>query len=63
MTLTDNFVVDVGRTLVKPWKEDVSPWTAIAVALLFFFLVWWATDALLIHGKLLKAAEALLETE
>jgi hypothetical protein len=60
MTLDDNIVVDVGRTLVKPWKDDI-PWqSAMAVTVVFVLLVWWATDALLIHGRLLKAAEALI---
>jgi hypothetical protein len=60
MTLQDNMLVDVGRYLVKPWKEDVNPYAALGVCLVFLLLVWWATDALLIHGRLLKAAEALI---
>lgn len=61
MTLDDNIAVDVGRTLIRPWKEDISPWGALAVFLVFLLLVWWATDALIIQGRFLKNAEKLME--
>lgn len=59
--MDDNFIVQVGRTLARPWKEDISPLTAVIVVVLFAIVVWWSLDALNVINKLEKAAKSLLE--
>lgn len=52
MTADDNIIVNVGRTLIRPWKEDVSPVAAALVFVLFAIAVWWSLDSLNILSKM-----------
>lgn len=48
----DNIIISIGRTLARPWKEDISPITAVLVVILFAIAVWWSLDSLNILGKM-----------
>ena len=50
--MDDNIFVEVGRTLARPWKEDISPTTAVVVFILFAIVVWWSLDSLRVIAKL-----------
>lgn len=52
--MEDNIIVSIGRTLAKPWREDISPMTAVIVFVLFAIAVWWALDSLRIISKMHK---------
>lgn len=50
--MADNLIVEIGRTLARPWKEEISPTTAVVVVILFAIVVWWSLDSLRMFEKM-----------
>ncbi len=57
MNTDSNIIVDVGRTIARPWKEDISPLSAVIVVILFAIAVWWSLDSLHILSKMQRFIE------